>query len=132
MKERYLIASHGTLANGFKSAISIILGDSENIDTICAYVEEEFSLNDTITSYINSIDFNSEKLIIFTDLQGGSVNNFFVQLLSKYDFELFSNVNLGFILETIITKGAINIEDNPVIPIDCRLFVDTNEFDDFN
>ena len=67
---RLLIATHGTLAEGFKSALSIIIGNVDKIDVINSYVTDT-SLSDQLDAYFNSCDDN---LVVCTDLFGGSVN----------------------------------------------------------
>ena len=38
---KFLIATHGTFANGVKSSLDIIIGQTENVFLIQAYVEEK-------------------------------------------------------------------------------------------
>ena len=38
--KKILIATHGYLADGFKSSISLLTGGEDAIETICAYVDE--------------------------------------------------------------------------------------------
>ncbi len=110
---RILIASHGEFAKGIKSSLEIIMGPKENVEFINAYTTEE-SLEDSIKNVMDKIDLEKEKLIVFTDLMGGSVNQYFVNNYDISKFHLISGVNLPVLLELSlaneenITKEFIN------------------------
>ena len=36
---KILIASHGPLANGMKKTAEFLMGQNENVETLCAYVD---------------------------------------------------------------------------------------------
>ena len=38
---KILIASHGPLANGMKKTAEFLMGQNENVETLCAYVDEQ-------------------------------------------------------------------------------------------
>ena len=44
MKRHYIFASHGSFANGLLNSVELILGKQPDIQTLCAYVEEEVDL----------------------------------------------------------------------------------------
>lgn len=102
---RILIATHGYLAEGLKSALSIIVGKIDKIDTITAYVNE-IDFREELNHYFSK-DLN-EELIVCTDIFGGSVNQSIVQKLKEKDFILITGVNLSLLLELLI---AVNNDD---------------------
>ena len=110
---KILIATHGNFASGIKSSLEIIIGPRENITCINAYTSDT-PLSQLVIDYMDSVDLNNEKLIVFTDMMGGSVNQYF---MSNYDTDkifLITGVNLPILLELslsseeLITKDFIN------------------------
>ena len=41
---RLLIATHGRFAEGIKETLNFILGQTQAVDVICAYVEPDFDI----------------------------------------------------------------------------------------
>ena len=99
---RLLIATHGTMAAGLKSALSIIVGNVDKIDTITAYVED-VDLKKELDTYFEA--HKDEEIVVCTDLFGGSVNQTIIQRLKERTFDLITGTNLAVLLELAI---AIN------------------------
>lgn len=95
---RLLIATHGTLAEGLKSALSIIIGNVDKVDVINGYVTEE-NLNDQLDNYFKDCQ---EDLVVCTDLFGGSVNQMVIQKLKERDFLLVTGIQLPLLLEMVM------------------------------
>ena len=137
---KILIASHGNLAQGFKSAAKIIVGKEENIESINAYVEE-VNLNEQIENYFSSLNPQDE-LVIFSDMFGGSVNQSLMQKLSRPNTHLITGTNLPVFLEILLTddsepltSSAINsiISGSKEQLIHVNTMIDnTNNEDDFD
>lgn len=108
---RILIATHGTLAEGLKSALSIIVGKIEKVDTITAYVND-VDIEKELSSYF--LKHKDEELIICTDLFGGSVNQKLIQKLKEKDFTLITGVNLPLLLELVIAVNSENADKDKI------------------
>ena len=94
--KKVIIATHGYLADGFVSALNIIVGDMKDLKAMCCYTSPDFNLDNQITQMMENHDFEKEDLVICTDILGGSVNNGFVKFLGTYPFHLITNINLAF------------------------------------
>lgn len=103
-KRKIVIATHGNLAEGFLSALRIIVGDSADIRAICCYMSADFSLEKTIRELMEDFDSEKEDLLVFTDLFGGSVNNGFLQFLKSYPFHLITNTSLGLLIDVLLSE----------------------------
>lgn len=129
MKKRHtIIATHGTLASGFASALNIIVGELKDTTIICGYTSADFDLDHTIEQTMGSIDFDTTEVVVFTDLFGGSINNGFTKALSKYPFQLFTNTTLGELMDYFITDPDLidfkqKIKTNEFNIIDCNAYV---------
>lgn len=109
MARKVLIATHGHLASGFKSAVQILLGSSYEPETICAYTEEEpGDYSGRIKAFLDSVGPDDEG-VIFTDLAGGSVNQKVMQVNQP------PHPNVYVITESnLMTIIAILLEGSPL------------------
>ena len=89
--KKVIIATHGYLADGFVSALNIIVGDMKDLKAMCCYTSPDFNLDNQITQMMENHDFEKEDLVICTDILGGSVNNGFVKFLGTYPFHLIDD-----------------------------------------
>ena len=105
---KYLIATHGTFAGGIKSSIDLILGETENLFLIQAYLEENKSLQEEIEQVLKKIN-NEDELIVFTDLMGGSITNQILQFGLKENVYIVAGVNLPLLLDILLADP-----ENPV------------------
>lgn len=116
MKKKFLVATHGQLASGFQSSLTILADKGAEIEVIDAYVTNE-DYTSTITDFISSVELDQQG-VIFTDLFGGSVNQKVVTeliLSKKEQIFIISNTNLAIILtlvlaaeDEIFTQQSIN------------------------
>lgn len=110
---RMLIASHGTMAEGLKSALSIIVGKVDKVDTICGYVDDE-NIHDKIRKYFENCQ---EEVIVCTDLFGGSVNQALIQELKNRKFILVTGIQLALLLEMVMAINTDKLDMEQVVSI---------------
>jgi len=97
MNKKIVIATHASLADGFKEALGFFTGSLENVYTICAFTRDKNPQSE-IEALLKS--FASDDLVIvFSDLAGGSVNKMLVKMLKDRKFYLITGINLGMLLE---------------------------------
>lgn len=108
--KKVVIATHGELADGFVSALKIIVGELPQVTTVCGYTSPDFDLHATIQKILSEHDFNTNDLVVCTDMMGGSVNNGFVQYLGQYPFHLITNTHLAFLVDLLLTPGGVTKE----------------------
>lgn len=106
---KFLLASHGNLADGMYSSVKIIMGEQSNISTLCAYVKENFDLKKEVSKIINGLSCE-DKLIVITDVFGGSVNNEFMTSLKNKNIYLISGLNLPLVIELITNQDNEDID----------------------
>ena len=71
---RLLIATHGRFAEGIKETLNFILGQTQAVDVICAYVEPDFDMDRVAKEQMEALS-EQDELIVAADLFGGSVAN---------------------------------------------------------
>lgn len=98
MSLEFIIFTHGSLAQGFVDTLELFSGKNEKIKILS--LQKEDSIDEIEKNFENLIlNSNIEKLIVFTDLFGGSPNNIALKYKFKYNFKVISGINLALILE---------------------------------
>lgn len=116
-----LIVSHGKLAQAFKSSAEIIFGQTENIDYLGLYPEDDINnFNEKIKEKIINLD-KGDGVIVFTDLISASPytqsqiaiskleNNEKISLIGNLNFQMLIQAINGQVLEENIGQVVKNI-----------------------
>lgn len=107
----YLLISHGKLAEGILSACKIILGEKKNLFAINMYEDDE-NLESKLKHLFAKNDISSNKLIIITDIFGGSVNQKVIKLFGLKENIILTGMNLPMLLELLTNDSAkLDIEN---------------------
>jgi mannose/fructose-specific phosphotransferase system component IIA len=112
------VASHGTFASGMKSSLNILLGKSDNVTVIDAYLDQD-DLDKKLDEYFQSIP-ESEQVIMLSDLYGGSVNQKMCLRLTRLNTFLIAGINLALVLEIALKTEPLNLEQLEAIVKDSR------------
>ncbi len=113
---RLLIATHGRFAEGIKETLNFILGQTQAVDVICAYVEPDFDMDRVAKEQMEALSEQDEliakqvcrydQLILF----GGSVANKFSEYISNGNVYVITGMNLPLLIEL---TGSLE-DDRPV------------------
>jgi fructoselysine and glucoselysine-specific PTS system IIA component len=109
-KRKYLIATHGTFSAGVKSSLDMIIGATEQIYIIQAYVDEHAVIEEQIKEILDQIK-DEDELIIFSDIMGGSVTNQLLQQALKPKTHVISGFNLPLLIEVILADAEQPIDE---------------------
>lgn len=107
---KFLIATHGTFAAGVKSSLDIIIGDMEHIFLIEAYVDETVSVEAQINEVMAQVG-DTDELIVFTDILGGSITNQVLQHALKSNVYVVSGFNLPLLIEVLMADAETPAEE---------------------
>lgn len=99
---RYVIATHGYLAEGYKSAVGLLSG-MNHIHAVNAYVEEQKDVSEELERLFETFE-KGERILVLTDVLGGSVTQAVSGLMEKYHLFLVTGINLGLVME-LMQKG---------------------------
>ncbi|MDD3401886.1 MAG: hypothetical protein PHQ72_00830 [Hespellia sp.] len=90
---KLILASHGSLAEGMKSALKMILGDTVQAE---AFGLDKWEQPQAIMEQIQKLreEAPEEEFIILCDMKGGSVCNRMVELCSEPNVCVISGMNL--------------------------------------
>lgn len=125
--KKILLASHGKMAAGLKNTLEIFLGPTDSITAVCAYLDSSDNYIYEIESFIHSIH---DDAIIFTDINGGSVNQKVVQLVlaSNKDIPVITSMNLPIVLSIALLEEEISKDKLNELIKDCApLLTDLHE-----
>ncbi|MDB5015773.1 MAG: hypothetical protein JWQ84_605 [Mucilaginibacter sp.] len=101
---KYLIATHGTFSAGVKSSLEMIIGITENVFIIQAYVDGNTVIENEIKAVLEQVGDNDE-LIIFSDILGGSVTNQLLQQSVKLNVHIVSGFNLPLLIDVLLSDA---------------------------
>ncbi len=107
---KFLVATHGTFAVGIKSSLDIIIGETDNVWLIQAYVDENKSIESEIHEIMAQVGDNDE-LVVFADILGGSVTNMLMQHALRPNVHIVSGFNLPLVIEILMADAGDPIEE---------------------
>lgn len=94
-----LVVTHGALAVGFCSALDVIVGNHDNVATICIGMDDAVeTIQKQVSDYC--LARGNETIIIMSDIPGGSSTSVAYPVIADMDnVHFISGVNLGLLLE---------------------------------
>src|SRR4051812_18017555 len=105
---KFLIAAHGSFSSGIKSSLDIIIGKTENVFIIDAYVNGNKSVEDELNAILTNVKSDDE-LIVFSDLMGGSITNQILRYALKENVHIVSGMNLPLLIDIILADADMPI-----------------------
>lgn len=97
METRIILASHGKFASGILSSLKLLYGNTDSVTAMDCYINPKYDLQKNVKKVID--ENSNNRLLVITDIFGGSVNNEFLKYIKKPNFYLVSGLNLPFLLE---------------------------------
>ena len=111
-----ILASHGELANGIKSALNVIFADNIPVKV------DAFGLNtgenvEDLFNQVNRCVESADEVIILTDVLGGSVDNELSKLATKDGVNLITGMNLPLVLQLCIggSNSLVDVDVDNII-----------------
>ena len=105
---KIFISSHGRLASGMKSSVEILMGPNPRITVFDAYITQE-SVNEKLDEFYETVG-EDDKVLLLSDLYGGSVNQVMYTYLEKPNTRLVAGVNLALVLELAVKEDISDEE----------------------
>ena len=107
---KFLIATHGTFAKGIKSSLDFIIGETQDVFLIQAYVDGNKSIEEELNSVLQNVNANDE-LVVFTDLLGGSITNQVLRYALKENVHIVSGINLPLLIDVLMADIDTPVEE---------------------
>lgn len=107
--KQILIATHGKLASGIRYTAELIVGKSTEITTIDAYVNPEDDIEAQFRDYFRT--HQGDRIFIFTDLMGGSVNQKLMGYAEADNVTLITGTNLAILMQIMMADENITNQE---------------------
>lgn len=102
-----ILTGHGTFANGLADALSMIAGDQDYFIPVPFIEAGAASYPETLASTISDLLDQTNGVLIFCDLLGGTPFNQAMMLSQNYNnVEVVTGTNLPMLLETLSLRLA--------------------------
>ena len=102
-----ILTGHGTFANGLADALSMIPGDQDYFIPVPFIEAGAASYPETLASTISDLLDQTDGVLIFCDLLGGTPFNQAMMLSQNYNnVEVVTGTNLPMLLETLSLRLA--------------------------
>jgi mannose/fructose-specific phosphotransferase system component IIA len=88
-RRKFLIATHGALAEGFRSSLDMIAGVTEDIYLLQAYIDKSKPVDEELADLFRGageeagVAGEEEEWVVFSDLLGGSITNQLLRAASQ-------------------------------------------------
>ena len=107
--KQILIATHGKMASGIRYTAELIVGQMAEIETIDAYVTPEDNVEEKFKEYFQKHEH--DRVIVFTDLMGGSVNQKLMEYSKKENVTLITGTNLPVLMQVMLADDDVTDEE---------------------
>lgn len=106
-----IIVSHGNLAEELLNALTIILGEAPNIESISiGWYDDVEDSKKKINLSLKRVD-QKNGIIIFTDMFGGTPSNLSFGLLKDNQVEIITGVNLPMLIKFVSLQRSNDLKD---------------------
>ena len=107
--KQILIATHGKMASGIRYTAELIVGKMAEITTIDAYVTPEDNVEKKFEEYF--VQHENDRIFVFTDLMGGSVNQKLLGYSQKENVTLITGTNLPVLMQVMMADDDVTEEE---------------------
>ncbi|MGX7417417.1 PTS sugar transporter subunit IIA [Carnobacterium gallinarum] len=105
-KEPIILLTHGGWGESLLQSVKMIVGQTDNIHEVV--LKPEDNLQDFLERVKNQIDAVNwrEKLLILTDIKGGTTSNVALRLSRDYNILALSGLNTAMLLDAVMKQAT--------------------------
>lgn len=104
-----ILISHGEFAEGLLDTAEMILGEIDNVQTVCLYPHE--GSEDFQLKFEQALAQASGEIVVLCDIMGGTPCNVAMRYLPKLA-GLYSGMNLPMVISYVSEEGVEGLLDN--------------------
>ncbi len=106
-----ILVTHGNLADEFVLAMQHVVGQQEQVETICIGPSDDMEQRRAeIRNAVKAVD-TGEGVIILTDLFGGTPSNLAISLMEAGHIEVIAGINLPMLIRLAGARKCMNVTD---------------------
>ena len=111
---KVILASHGSLADSMLEVLHMILGDEDDVESLCLNTyENPVVLSEEVKKKVEAA--GNEPVVLVCDIKGGSVFNHLLPLCTAPNVTLYTGMNLDLVLSLVNIKPGTESEFEEVI-----------------
>jgi len=120
---KFLIATHGGLAGGFRSSLELIAGAGDAVVILQAYLDESGPVEEELKKIFDQVGGNDggeggekdggdeTEWVVFSDLLGGSITNQLVKAAVGKNIHIIAGFNLPLLIEVVLSDPGTPVEE---------------------
>ncbi|MBE6445473.1 MAG: PTS sugar transporter subunit IIA [Alphaproteobacteria bacterium] len=94
-----VLVTHGNLANEFVSAMQHVVGQQQNVATVCIGPEDDMEVRRAeILQKVESVN-SGKGVVVLTDMFGGTPSNLAISIMDRAKVEIIAGVNLPMLIK---------------------------------
>ena len=109
---KFLIASHGELAGGMRSALELITGAAAEVIVLQGYVDQQY---ESVADEIAALLAGGGEWVVFTDLLGGSITNMVLRTAAELGLtdsvHIVAGMNLPLVIEVVLADAGTPVKE---------------------
>ncbi len=106
-----VIVTHGLLAIELKHAAEHVVGQQDNIETVCIGPDDDMELRrEDIRLAVKKVD-SKNGVILLTDMFGGTPSNLAISMLREGKVEVLAGVNLPMLIKLAEARKDASLSD---------------------
>ncbi len=94
-----VLVTHGNLANEFVSAMQHVVGQQQNVATVCIGPEDDMEVRRAeILQKVENVN-SGKGVVVLTDMFGGTPSNLAISIMDRAKVEIIAGVNLPMLIK---------------------------------
>lgn len=119
---KVFLSSHGHMASGLESSLSIFMAPPANLTVYDAYIDgDDSTLTEKLDAFYDAVG-PDDQVLLLSDIYGGSVNTAMCSFLGRENTRLVTGINLSFLLE-VMSESELSDERLDEIINESRSFL---------
>ena len=106
-----VLVTHGRLAEEFVAATEHVVGEQEDIRTICIGPDDDMEQRrEYIIKAVEQVDSGSG-VVVLTDMFGGTPSNLAISMLDRGNVEVVAGINLPMLIKMASVRKTKNLKE---------------------
>ena len=106
-----VIATHGSLAEGLRSGIELLVGPQEQFETLGLYHgDDPVAFENKVRDAVEKVDAG-DGFLCMVDVLGGTPSNVVMKLIQDYKVHAFAGVNLPAVIQAVFMREQLGFDD---------------------
>lgn len=106
-----VLVTHGRLADEFIAATEHVVGEQEDIRSICIGPDDDMERRrEDIIQAVEQVESGSG-VVLLTDMFGGTPSNLAISMLDRGNIEVIAGINLPMLIKMASLRDKVSLEE---------------------